>query len=98
LILKKVVEADKELKLKAVSIKYVEGVEAPFITAKGVGKKAEKILNIAKEEGISVVEDTTLVDFLGIQDVGDYIPEETWSVVAKIFAFIVNSKNGVNNE
>ena len=96
--MKKVVEADKELKLKAVSIKYVEGVEAPFITAKGVGKKAEKILNIAKEEGISVVEDTTLVDFLGIQDVGDYIPEETWSVVAKIFAFIVNSKNGVNNE
>jgi flagellar biosynthesis protein len=98
LILKKVVEADKELKSKAVSIKYVEGVEAPFITAKGVGKKAEKILNIAKEEGISVVEDTTLVDFLGIQDVGDYIPEETWSVVAKIFAFIVDSKNGVNNE
>lgn len=96
--MKKVVEADKELKSKAVSIKYVEGVEAPFITAKGVGKKAEKILNIAKEEGISVVEDTTLVDFLGIQDVGDYIPEETWSVVAKIFAFIVNSKNGVNNE
>ena len=96
--MKKVVEVDKELKSKAVSIKYVEGVEAPFITAKGVGKKAEKILNIAKEEGISVVEDTTLVDFLGIQDVGDYIPEETWSVVAKIFAFIVNSKNGVNNE
>ena len=96
--MKKVVEADKELKSKAVSIKYVEGVEAPFITAKGIGKKAEKILTIAKEEGISVVEDPPLVDFLGIQDVGDYIPEETWSVVAKIFAFIVDSKNGVNNE
>ena len=63
-----------------------------------IGKKAEKILTIAKEEGISVVEDAPLVDFLGIQDVGDYIPEETWSVVAKIFAFIVDSKNGVNNE
>ena len=96
--MKKVVEADKELKSKAVSIKYVEGVEAPFITAKGIGKKAEKIFTIAKEEGISVVEDAPLVDFLGIQDVGDYIPEETWSVVAKIFAFIVDSKNGVNNE
>lgn len=96
--MKKVVEADKELKSKAVSIKYVEGVEAPFITSKGIGKKAEKILTIAKEEGISVVEDAPLVDFLGIQDVGDYIPEETWSVVAKIFAFIVDSKNGVNNE
>ena len=55
-------------------------------------------MTIAKEEGISVVEDAPLVDFLGIQDVGDYIPEETWSVVAKIFAFIVDSKNGVNNE
>ena len=84
--------------VKAVSIKYMEGVEAPFITAKGTGKKAEKIIDIAKEENISILEDKTLVDFLGIQDVGDYIPEETWEVVAKIFAFIIDSKNGVASE
>ena len=38
----------KAIKSKAVSIKYVDGVEAPFITAKGIGKKAEKICQSRK--------------------------------------------------
>lgn len=85
-------------KNKVVAIKYKEAVEAPFITAKGTGEKADFILQIAKENNVHIQQDSNLVDFLGNQSVGDFIPEETWDVVAKIFAFIIDSKNGVNDE
>lgn len=85
-------------KNKVVAIKYKEGVEAPFITAKGTGEKVDFILQIAKENNVHIQQDSNLVDFLGNQSVGDFIPEETWDVVAKIFAFIIDSKNGVNDE
>ena len=84
-------------KNKVVAIKYKEGVEAPFITAKGTGEKADFILQIAKENNVHIQQDSNLVDFLGNQSVGDFIPEETWDVVAKLFAFIIDSKNGVND-
>ena len=85
-------------KNEVVAIKYKEGIDAPFITAKGTGKKADYILQIAKENNIHIQQDSSLVNFLGNQSVGDFIPEETWEVVAKIFAFIIDSKNGVNDE
>ena len=80
---------------KAVALKYKDGFEAPIITAKGVGKKAEKILEVAKENEIFVQQNDLLVDFLGCEDVGSVIPVETWEVVAKIFSFIIDSKDGV---
>lgn len=91
-------EIKTENKNKVVAIKYKDGVEAPFITAKGTGKKADFILQIAKENNVHIHQDSNLVEFLGNQSVGDFIPEETWDVVAKIFAFIIDSKNGVNDE
>lgn len=80
---------------KAVALKYKDGFEAPIITAKGVGKKAEKILEVAKENEIFVQQNDSLVEFLGCEDVGTVIPVETWEVVAKIFSFIIDSKDGV---
>lgn len=91
-------EIKTENKNKVVAIKYKDGVEAPFITAKGTGEKADFILQIAKENNVHIQQDSNLVEFLGNQSVGDFIPEETWDVVAKIFAFIIDSKNGVNDE
>jgi len=91
-------EIKTENKNKVVAIKYKDGVEAPFITAKGTGKKGDFILQIAKENNVHIQQDSNLVEFLGNQSVGDFIPEETWDVVAKIFAFIIDSKNGVNDE
>ncbi|MBQ8776851.1 MAG: EscU/YscU/HrcU family type III secretion system export apparatus switch protein [Treponema sp.] len=91
-------EIKTENKNKVVAIKYKDGVEAPFITAKGTGKKADFILQIAEENNVHIQQDSNLVEFLGNQSVGDFIPEETWDVVAKIFAFIIDSKNGVNDE
>ena len=77
-------EIKTENKNKVVAIKYKDGVEAPFITAKGTGEKADFILQIAKENNVHIQQDSNLVEFLGNQSVGDFIPEETWDVVVNL--------------
>ena len=80
---------DKDL--KAVALKYPEGAVAPFITAKGKGKLAEKIVEVAKDENIKIEENVEIIDFLTACDVGQSVPEETWEVLAQIFSFILKS-------
>lgn len=79
-------------RIKAVALKYPEGVEAPLIVAKGTGKKAEKIIESAEKNKVFIKEDTELVDLLGLQDVGDYVPEEAWSALVEIFSFILENE------
>lgn len=79
----------KEEKLKtAIALKYPENSPAPFIVAKGKGKLAEYIINEAKKNDVNVVSDTSLVEFLDVEEIGNYIPEETWNAVAAIFSFM----------
>lgn len=77
-------------KKKAVALKYPEGVEAPIIVAKGEGKTAEKILLLAEKNNILIEEDVTLVDMLGIGEVGSVVPQEAWKSLALIFSYILN--------
>jgi len=81
----------KSLK-KAVALKYPEGVEAPVVMAKGFGKDAEKILQEAEKNNIHIEENNELVDLLGLQNVGDIVPEEAWEVLAHIFSFILENE------
>ena len=74
---------------KAVALKYPEGVEAPIIVAKGSGRIAEQIVSEAEKNEVLIKEDTILVDMLGLSDVGTIVTEETWEVLARIFAFIM---------
>lgn len=74
---------------KAVALKYEHSQDkAPLIVAKGSGKLAEKIIETAKKYGIQIYEDKELVSNLMKLDIGDYIPEELYPVVAQILAFI----------
>lgn len=75
-------------------MKYDGGRDAPYITSKGRGLTAKKILEIAEENNIPVVVDSELLNVLEIQDIGDFIPEETFEVIAKIFAFVKNIESG----
>lgn len=83
-------------KLKAVSLKYPENADAPFITASGKALIAEKMMEIAKEKGIPVVQDSNLTNLLSLQKSGDFIPVETFEAVAKIFAFIARLEQEEN--
>ncbi len=77
------------MKEKAVALKYPKNAFAPFITAKGTGLTAQKIIEVAKENDIPVRVDDKVVDILNNQEIGDAIPEETWEVLAIIFASIL---------
>ncbi len=77
---------------KAVAIKYPEGAEIPFITAKGHGELADKIVEIAEKNNVKIENDALLVDVLDVQKIGDAIPEEAWQAVAKILAFVLEIK------
>lgn len=83
---------DLNIDKKAIALKYPDGAVAPIIMAKGQGKTAEKILEEAEKNGVYIKEDTALVDLLGIQDVGDVVPECAWKALAAIFAFVLEKK------
>ena len=68
---------------KVAVLSYPEGSPAPFLTAKGKGH-----LEIAKENSIPVVKDIEATEIISLQEIGDFIPEETYMILAKIFAFI----------
>ena len=77
---------------KAVALKYPQGVSAPLIAASGKGYLAQKMLEVAELEKIPLVKNDQLADFLTVQEVGSVIPPETWEIVAKIFAYVINFK------
>lgn len=74
---------------KAVALKYPKGADAPFITAIGQGAVAEKILEIANENEVAIIQNEPLTNFLSVQQIGSFVPESTFEVLAKIFAFVI---------
>ncbi|MFW0883581.1 EscU/YscU/HrcU family type III secretion system export apparatus switch protein [Candidatus Acidulodesulfobacterium sp. H_13] len=81
--------------IKASALKYDgEKNSAPVLIAKGRGRVAEKIIEIAKKENIPVMENKMLADVLDRLDIYDEIPPELYKAVSKIFAFLwkVNEK------
>ncbi|WP_420265095.1 EscU/YscU/HrcU family type III secretion system export apparatus switch protein [Candidatus Magnetominusculus dajiuhuensis] len=74
---------------KAAALNYKSGAEAvPRITAKGSGAVAEKIIEIAKANGVPLKEDKQLVEILSALDLYQEIPQELYKAVAEILAFI----------
>ena len=74
---------------KAVALKYPEGAAAPFVTVTAKGELAQKVLDAAEENDITLVKNDELTDFLSVQEIGTCVPETVWPVLAKIFAFVM---------
>ncbi len=77
----------KNKKVAALQYKS-EKDKIPKLIAKGRGRVAEEILKIAKKHNIPIQENEELVNALSMLDIGEYIPEKLYPVVAKILAFI----------
>ncbi len=74
---------------KAAALKYERGKDrAPRLVAKGTGPIAEKIVELARENGVEVLEDKELVEFLVALDVGQEIPPELYKAVAEVLAYV----------
>jgi flagellar biosynthetic protein FlhB len=77
----------------AVALKYDDqNMFAPKIVAKGAGKVAEKIKEIARKHGVPVVEDKPVARALFKFELNTFIPEELYVAVAKILAQILKMK------
>ena len=61
---------------------------APQVVAKGRGIVAEKLIAMAKENGIPVVEDKLLVEMLDKLNLNQQIPGELYQVVAEILVAV----------
>ena len=79
----------KEKRMKAVALKYRPKIDdAPRVIAKGQGKVAEKIIEIAKEHQLYIHDDPDLIEVLSQLDINAEIPPDLYIVVAEILAFV----------
>jgi flagellar biosynthetic protein FlhB len=74
----------------AIAIRYRKSDgRAPRVTAKGKGVLAESMRDLARQNGIPIVEDITLARLLWRRvKVGREVPAETYKAVAAILAFV----------
>lgn len=78
---------------RAVAIQYNKQLPAPFITAKGRGFLANRLMKIAEKHSIPVVKDELLSETLYLMEPGQYIPEEVFGIVAEILVFIKETQD-----
>jgi flagellar biosynthesis protein len=79
----------------ASAIVYNEEDPAPRLLASGRGREAEHILALAKEAGITIVENPGLAVLLNMEtNIGDIIPAWCWEAAAKILAFVLAKDKG----
>ncbi len=79
----------KGFQKKAAALKYRRDKDrTPKLVAKGTGKIAERIIEIAKEHGIYIKEDKALVEVLSSLDLYEEIPPELYKAVAEILVFL----------
>jgi flagellar biosynthetic protein FlhB len=79
----------------AIAIRYdAQDAPAPLVLAKGAGKVAERIKEIARENGVPIRENKPLARALyKVVEVGDVIPEEFYQAVAAILAQIYRTRH-----
>ena len=80
------------MKEKAVALKYDEKKnKAPVVGAKGEGKTAQKIIQIAKEHGVPLKKDEDLVELLSKVELDAEVPPQMYKAIAEVFSFIYNT-------
>jgi flagellar biosynthesis protein FlhB len=77
----------------AVALRYETSMTAPEVVAKGMNLLAEKIKELARENGIMLVENKSLAQALYKSvEVGDSIPAKLYQAVAEILAIVFRAE------
>lgn len=76
----------------ASALKYSVGNNAPRVIAHGSGELAKKIIALATEHNIKIVQDDALATNLDALDIGQEIPEQLYMIVAEILGAIIKEK------
>ena len=82
----------------ACALKYVaEEMDSPMLIAKGTELIAKKIIDIAKEHNVPVIENPPVARALfRMVDINQSIPPELYKAVAEILMFVYKMKNPTN--
>lgn len=82
----------------ACALKYVaEEMESPMLVAKGTELIAKKIIQIAEENNIPIIDNAPVARALfRIVDINQLIPPDLYKAVAEILLFVYNLKNNQN--
>lgn len=85
---------------RAVGLHYASEEGVPRVIAKGDGDVADRILALAREHGVPIQQDPDLVELLSVSEVGDQIPAEVYSTVARLISFLweLNGTGEVKHE
>jgi len=79
---------------KSVAIRYEKGLPAPFILAKGRNELADRIVELAEQNGVPIVERSELAEALYMVDAGAFLPDEFFQTVAELLVFVQNVQKG----
>ncbi len=83
----------KEKPKRAVALKYDPNKNnAPVVIASGSGYIADKVVEIAEENGVPVYKDDSLSVMLSQLDMGTEVPEELFSSIVNIYIYFLNFK------
>ncbi|MCL2634535.1 MAG: EscU/YscU/HrcU family type III secretion system export apparatus switch protein [Oscillospiraceae bacterium] len=74
----------------AVALKYNPDLNyAPVVVASGLGHLAQKIVNIADENGVPIYRDDSTAALLVMLNSGESVPPSLYAVIAAIYAEVV---------
>ncbi|MFW5801119.1 MAG: EscU/YscU/HrcU family type III secretion system export apparatus switch protein [Spirochaeta sp.] len=74
--------------LRAVAVRYTADLKAPVVIHKGSRLQAEKIIQIAQQHGIIVVQQPHLLEELYSLQIEEIIPETLYESVARLLHFV----------
>ena len=77
-------------KKRAVALQYGADDAAPVVVASGMGYLAEKIVDVAQENGVPVYEDDSLATILSQLKLGQEIPPELYQAIVDIYLYFLN--------
>ena len=87
---------DIKKEIKAAALKYSLGDDKnPMVVAKGRGLVAERILEVARECGVPIHEDSELVEVLSVLELNEEIPPDLYKAVAEVLAFIYRLQKSI---
>lgn len=86
----------KSNKVSAIALKYNPDKDySPVVVASGHGTVAERIIEVADENGVPVYRDDSAAALLTMLDVGKAVPHELYEVVAGIYVEIIKISNEI---
>ena len=93
------VQKKNDKKNYAVAIQYDRNdMSAPKVVAKGRGGVAERLIELARENKIPIVEDKLLVEMLDQLNLNQEIPGELYQVVAEILVAVYKVEAGLKKK